>query len=724
VEPKNQSQPIQTKLEEITLNAQQYLSNFAERDNFDSVLETAFAIPQAPLLAYSLRNGDFLDRLDLEILPSSELEGALGAYASANDTVYLSRSLLTQGTVEQATDVLLEEVGHAIDDFVNDTDSPGDEGDIFASLVQGNELRDRDLASLREEDDTATLEIGGEQVVVEQAEFTVTNTNDSGEGSLRSAIGQANSNEGADTIAFDSSLSGETIGLTSGQLEITDPLTIEGLGAQELTIDAQENSRVFKIDDGDINNDLSVTIDSLTIQGGSTSDSGGGIYNSESLTLLSSTVSGNTASNNNSFGDSGGGIDSRGPLTIRRGTISNNSAGNVGGGISSITGSVEIVDTSIEGNKSQTSGGGIQVASVVGFNISNSTISNNKSNRGGGISTSEASANIKNSTISGNSATTGGGVFNYYYGTLALLNSTIYNNSADSAAGIYNSSYDYEFSELSSSVTLTNSIISNENGESNIVNEDKLETTGTNLINGNNVPQTIADRNNILNQDPNLGELKNNGGLTETHALKSGSPAIDAGDNSEIPPDTQDLDNDGDTSEPLPFDQRGEGFDRVVNGTVDLGAVEVQQDTSGEPSDLVKTVSLDGQIGNFNPSNGTFNQIGNSSLTLTDVAIDNNGNVFAITFGELYRFNEDTGFSKVGNLNPSNFNGLVFAKDTLIGTVNESSKVYKINSSTSKTSVIGNIDSGTSSGDLAFNPSNNELFVTTEGKQTDVRIQV
>ena len=76
--------------------------------------------------------------------------------------------------------------------------------------------------------------------------------------------------------------------------------------------------------------------------------------------------------------------------------------------------------------------------------------------------------------------------------------------------------------------------------------------------------------------DPQLGPLADNGGFTLTHALLEGSPAIDAGDVGLIAADIADIDGDGDTSEPIPFDQRGAGFQRVGGTQVDIGAVELQ----------------------------------------------------------------------------------------------------------------------------------------------------
>ena len=91
-----------------------------------------------------------------------------------------------------------------------------------------------------------------------------------------------------------------------------------------------------------------------------------------------------------------------------------------------------------------------------------------------------------------------------------------------------------------------------------------------------------TNNNQVGVSDPRLSTLANNGGPTLTHALLTGSPAVDAGSNANLPPDTFDLDGDGNTSEAIPFDQRGMGFNRSVDGngdgtaTVDIGAYELQ----------------------------------------------------------------------------------------------------------------------------------------------------
>src|SRR5262245_11815611 len=92
--------------------------------------------------------------------------------------------------------------------------------------------------------------------------FTVTNKLDSGPGSLRQAVLDANGNPGSDTIVFAKNVSG-TIKLTSGELFITDSVTINGPGARNLAVSGNDANRVFDIATG-----LGVAISGLTITHG------------------------------------------------------------------------------------------------------------------------------------------------------------------------------------------------------------------------------------------------------------------------------------------------------------------------------------------------------------------------------------------------------------------------------------------------------------------------
>ena len=246
--------------------------------------------------------------------------------------------------------------------------------------------------------------------------FTVTNNNDSGLGSLRQAIADANAAIGLDTIEFDNSLSGQEITLTSGELQITDDLNINGLGADLLTISGNNADRVFVIFDGDYTNDkIDVTLDGLTITEGNRVN-GGGIYNQENLTVANSIVTDNAGTGIYHVGDP---FNTIGSLNVQNSIISNNT----NHGINSAYTNVTVVNSTISDNTNA----GI-IAHTQGLTVIDSTISDNT---GGGISLSRVSIEIRNTTISGNTSDfDGGGIFGgEVFGIIA--NSTITNNTAD-----------------------------------------------------------------------------------------------------------------------------------------------------------------------------------------------------------------------------------------------------------------------------------------------------
>ena len=114
--------------------------------------------------------------------------------------------------------------------------------------------------------------------------FTVNNVNDDGSGSLRQAIADANNTPGSDHIQFAQELKGQEISLTSGELQISDSVTISG-GHANITINSNQSSRIFSVDDLDPANQAEVNIERLTLTGGSSNEGGGAFANSENLTI-------------------------------------------------------------------------------------------------------------------------------------------------------------------------------------------------------------------------------------------------------------------------------------------------------------------------------------------------------------------------------------------------------------------------------------------------------
>ena len=224
--------------------------------------------------------------------------------------------------------------------------------------------------------------------------ITVVNTDDSGPGSLRQAIADAND---GDTIDFDPSLKGQTITLTSAELAIDKNITISGPGSNSLTVRPSPGSffRVFNVMPSH-----SITIHGLTISFGYAGFAqGGGIYLDEHVTatiadcvltnnytgdiggaifidgysggamliVLNSTIMGNTAGTMDNGGSGAGIYSSADALTIIDSTISNNTAwiggidlsGGNGGGINNVNGTLDISNTTISSNLAGVSGGGI-----------------------------------------------------------------------------------------------------------------------------------------------------------------------------------------------------------------------------------------------------------------------------------------------------------------------------------------------------------------------------
>jgi hypothetical protein len=252
------------------------------------------------------------------------------------------------------------------------------------------------------------------------ATITVTNTNDSGAGSLRQAIADANN---GDTIHF--GVTG-TITLTTGELLVDKSITIRGPAAASLTVDGNLASRVFHVSSG-----VTAAIAGLTITSGTgwadeLTNTGGGIYNDHAtLALDNCTVSGNYA------GYGGGGVHNRsGTLTVTNSTFSDNWAAaphSVGSGGA-------ILNDAYDGNGTLT--------------VTNSTFSANRTYYlGGGIyNDGGATLTVNNSTFSGNwgdiynagSMTIGSTILNgvenlYNYGTVISLG---YNLSSYDAGGL------------------------------------------------------------------------------------------------------------------------------------------------------------------------------------------------------------------------------------------------------------------------------------------------
>ena len=304
-------------------------------------------------------------------------------------------------------------------------------------------------------------------------------------------------------------------------------LKILGADAKTTVIDGGQASVVIAILAG-----AKVTLANLTIQNGSGAD-GGGIYNEGTVTVTGCIVTDNLVL------FLGGGIYNVGTLTVTRTTVTRNSAFDGssfagGGGIYNF-GTLTIDKSAVSDNRA---------SSVVG------------EARGGGIFNA-ATLIIRNTTVSGNSVgaptKAGGGIYNV--GTLTISNGTVSGNGR--GVDIYN--------VTGHVAVLQNSIVSNDpdgnckgtitsNGY-NLSSDSTCKFKGTGDLNGTN---------------PMLGPLQDNGGPTQTMALSSGSPAVDAGNPNGCRDDKGHL---------LTTDQRGKPRpDKEDTAGCDMGAYESQSD--------------------------------------------------------------------------------------------------------------------------------------------------
>ncbi len=431
--------------------------------------------------------------------------------------------------------------------------------------------------------------------------FTVENTADSGAGSLRQAIDDANNNPGADVISFGPGAVG-TILLQSGLPVVGDDVDIQGPGASVLTVDGGGQFSLFAFDFTDS------TISGLTLTGGQASTqydsgSGGGIaLYGGTLDASAMVITGNHSANDGAGVWCNSGDGEQAALTLTSSVVSGNSADSGGGGLYGWYCDVTVVSSTVSGNQARDfAGGGAVLAQGTG-EIRNSTVSGNTAlaGGGGGIWLYAEQLTMDNSTVSGNTAAYGGGAIASLYSEVTLNQVTITENQAlegpapdalattvggveiSQGGKIAASSREHSrgaHSAAPGEVIANGSIIAG--NSSTDVGTFGTVISDHSLI-GTIEGATLTDQGGtILGVDPVLGPLAGNGGPTQTHALEPGSPAIDHG--------------------PLPVavfpgnenDQREAGFARVVNGTADIGAFEVQEPTPA-PAALVITPRFTG----------------------------------------------------------------------------------------------------------------------------------
>ncbi|MBS9386803.1 MAG: hypothetical protein HEQ24_22335 [Dolichospermum sp. BR01] len=167
-------------LNQALQNTSEYLRQFRFDAGYTQKLETAFGNDfnrsVANQIFDKLAQGDFSGIPSIEIVNRNDINGANGAFAIATGKIYLSQEFITANAnnLNAIVAVLLEEYGHYVDSRINTKDAAGDEGNIFARLVEGKSISQQELAVLQAEDDTATVMLNGQTVEIEQNSSQVT----------------------------------------------------------------------------------------------------------------------------------------------------------------------------------------------------------------------------------------------------------------------------------------------------------------------------------------------------------------------------------------------------------------------------------------------------------------------------------------------------------------------------------------------------------------------
>ena len=502
-----------------------------------------------------------------------------------------------------------------------------------------------------------------------------------GETSLREAIAFANSDADASTITFASGAgaafeAAATLRLTRGTLDITTDLTIDGssaggrvtvtgdaLGDDATTTDDNgtvitdarnnadndaDNLRVFTITAG------TVTLDTLTITGG---DRQGGIGNSggidiaagTTVTIANSSLSGND-------GERGGGLYSQGLLTVENSLFSHNDADN-GGGLF-VAGETTISDSTIRNNRAESFAGGLGAADDL--TLLRTTVSGNASLQGGagGVGSSAGDVSIVDSTLSDNMAATDGGGLSHT-ASATLLNTTLHGNTAGHNGGGIHS---HSGSLFVYSGTVTGNTATGDGASFGLGG-------GIYAVNGASLTNAIVLGNSAGNGAPELsgaltdnggtitsgtpgdvfaalsgvgGALADNGGPVQTVALKAdnANPAIDQGVAIDEAIIGRDVNGDGDTTDAITTDARGESQVDAAGATNngltfrDIGAFEVQMET---PSLIVTTADdvvndLDGET-SLREAIAFANSDSDANTITFDASLD--GATITLTNGEL-----------------------------------------------------------------------------------------
>jgi hypothetical protein len=442
-------------------------------------------------------------------------------------------------------------------------------------------------------------DIGATQHQAEAISHQIDIVTDPGDGTgatLRNVIAAATA---GDTVEFASNVS--EIDLTQGPIEINKSLSIVGPGASALRITQTTTggANIFGIDPTDpIGNGVGVSISGLTLTGGDVPNTGylgGAIANGGALSLDAMALSGNSS-------DQGGAIWNYGVFNASNTQFTNNIAGDYGGAIENSR-AATLVDCTFSNNAAAFMGGAISNQATL--SVTASTFTKNSSNGeatydgyGGAVGSEGGDVTIVNSTFSGNTASDAGaiGVYGpegpYPAAVLTIANNTISGNTGvDGVGGV-------SVGAGNVIASIANTIVAGSSAPSDPDVSGAFAATDHDLVgvlgDATGFTTTGPTASIVLGTDNasaiGLGPLADNGGPTQTMALLRGSPAIQAGDTAPPSP-----------SFPAPpaTDQRG--LPRIVDGTIDIGAYELQDTITptAVPVAAIEGVQFSGAVATF-----------------------------------------------------------------------------------------------------------------------------
>ena len=653
------SQYTKTILEDSIEYTQNLLLDYLNQPKVSQDLSVAFGDTfdrDAGISILRSLNEQDSDIPQIEIRSATEINNAKAAYSFNTNTIYFSEEFILTNANDPAkiARVYLEEVGHYLDFEANITDAPGDEGAIFSSLVTGEELGPKKLSTLQAEDDTATINLDGTEITVEQADAIIyVDLNATGEADGSSwanaytdlpdaiaaaeatdqvwvAAGTYQPTEGRnretsfvlpDGVQLYGGFAGDETSLEQRDVEANVTELTGDIGTQGdntdnsyIVVDISQTSETSRLDGfrvADANNDessnsvgggilslgSSATLANLTITDNIASNGAGIAANNSELQ-----ISGVVLSNNSVTRDGGGFYSRNGNSTLSNVTFIGNSADDEGGAVYNSESNDVSSDTEFRSNRAEFGGAIFNSSSDIEL-TSSSFFNNSAIDDGGAIfNSSDSNPNITNVDFVDNSAMNDGGAIFNDGGSPVIIDAVFADNLANSSGGALYSSGNHTVANslFTGNVGLSGGGIFNLDNSSTVVNSTFSDNTGRNsgaIAFLGDADDTPSVTNSIIYDNPTFASdnqilVAGGTGLSVTNSLVEGGFAGEG--NLDVSPEFVAPDS---------FDYRlGEGSSAIDAGNdeatvlsgedADTAELELTEDLAGNPRTVGDAVDL------------------------------------------------------------------------------------------------------------------------------------